>query len=91
MTTEQDNQNQRIQVLLAEYQTCQAHTNALSSQIWTSISIIFSLNAVLIGGLAYLIISSNEFDRALLTLIIGSVLGITLVVYFHYFMRPWIN
>jgi hypothetical protein len=37
--------------LLKEYETCQAHTNAINSQFWTSMSVYLSINILVIGGL----------------------------------------
>ncbi len=49
----------REEVLLKEYETCQAHNNSIESQVWTSTTIFMGLNVTLAGGLMFAILNGT--------------------------------
>ena len=67
------------QALLAEYQACQAHNNALSTEFWAVTGIMTSISAALLGGSLYTVIS-NSNSITISTEAIIPILGLGMVV-----------
>ena len=71
------------QVLLVEYQVCQAHNNALSTEFWAVTAIMMSISVVLLGGVFYAVVSGNVYlNREIKTFISTLGLGMTFILGF---------
>jgi hypothetical protein len=82
----------RIDILLKEYETCQSHNNAIGTQFWAVIGIVLSLSTVLLGGVAYIVVSvsSNESPSQhvkWLVLVLGIVIIIILLLVMFWLKR----
>ncbi|GAJ22391.1 unnamed protein product, partial [marine sediment metagenome] len=79
---------EKEEILLKEYEVCQSHNNALGNQSWISISIITTVNLLLLGQLIPGLVSksstNNGYPDLILLIILGSLLISILLLF-----RQW--
>ena len=67
------------QALLKEYETCQSELGSRGNQFWVSLSIIISINLILLSQAAYNIINGSLLISGYINLLAVSILGVTMV------------
>jgi ABC-type multidrug transport system fused ATPase/permease subunit len=65
--------------LLAEYQACQSHNNALSTEFWAVTAIMMSISVALLGGMFYTMMSNIMISNSSINVFI-SIIGLVIIV-----------
>lgn len=82
----------KTEILLSEYETCQSHNNAIGNQTWISISILITVNLLILWQVTYnLIFSGDELivkDESIWVLVIVGVIGI-IMIYILILFKKW--
>jgi len=78
----------KIDILLKEYETCQSHNNALGNQSWISISIIITVNLLLLGQVISNVVLKSSPDIGYSNLIFVVILGIAMI-YILLLFKKW--
>jgi len=79
----------REEILLKEYETCQSHNNALGNQSWISISIIITVNLLLLGQVISNVVLKSSPDIGYPNFIV-IILGIG-IIYILLLFKQWNN
>ena len=77
----------RDEILLKEYETCQSHNNALGNQSWISISILITVNLLLLGQVIYNLVLTSFPINGHAKLILITVLGLVMIFILLIFQR----
>jgi hypothetical protein len=65
--------------LLKEYEACQSHNNSLGNQAWISISIIITVNILLLGQVIYNIMLKSFPITGYANLVLVTLLGLVMI------------
>ena len=75
------------QAWLVEYQACQSDNNALGNQAWISISILITVNLLLLGQVVYgIVLKSGSITECAELLLVG-FLGLAMIIILWIFYR----
>lgn len=71
--TKQERAEPSENALLAEYQACQSHNNALSTEFWAVTAIMMSISVALLGGIFYTTISNSAYITLPIKIFISAI------------------
>jgi hypothetical protein len=70
----------RERISLKEYETCQSEVNNRGNQFWISLSIIISINLLLLAQTVYNIIQGSSPIRGYASLLVVSILAVVMII-----------
>ena len=75
------------EALLKEYEVCQSHNNSLNSQVWVSISILITINLLILGQVISGIILKSVPVGGYANLIFVTLIGLFMIFILRIFWR----
>jgi hypothetical protein len=87
------------EILLKEYETCQSHNNALGQQSWVSVSILITVNILILSQYVSQILLTNnpinDFAKLFFLIFLGILIISILVIFWLWYKRvtflQWLN